>query len=243
MLERTHSKIAERTSREAARARLSAFQRYYDEAVFYQSQYTGLEPEANLRASRAAARRRPRAIRPERRHRAPGLRSPLPHFDLAEIGVITTRYYELALLLAEAISQPLPGENATAQARTHCRILDRVERVRSPTAVLHDRRAVYLEQMGDQVAAEAERGLANDDGQGRPFLGRRLPGGRRCLPLTRLHAGGPGIPAPPGPRARPFLGPIPAGDLPPQGASAVRGPGRADGMPEPAARLRLDVSP
>ena len=37
-------------------SRLAAFQRSYDEAVFYQSQYTGLDPEANLRASRAAAR-------------------------------------------------------------------------------------------------------------------------------------------------------------------------------------------
>ena len=83
------------------------------------------------------------------------------HFDVAEIGAITTRYYELALLLAEAISQPLPGENASSQARDALQILDRAERVRVPTAVFHNRRAVYLEQTGDLNGAEAERRLAD----------------------------------------------------------------------------------
>jgi len=75
--------------------------------------------------------------------------------------------------------------------------------------------------------------------QGRPLLGRRLPGGRRCLPLARLQAGGPGIPAALDTRARSLLGPVPAGDLSPQGAPPGPGSGRADRMSEPASRLRF----
>ena len=160
MLELTHSKIDERTRRDAARARFSAFQRYYDEAVFYQSQYTGMEPEANVRASRAAARLALEQFEPSEGKGA-GIALAPSHFDIAENGAITTRYYELALLLAEAISQPLPGEKARSQARDALRILDRVERVRSPTAVFHNRRAAYLAIMGDLNGAEAERRLAD----------------------------------------------------------------------------------
>ncbi len=156
MLALTDLKIAERESREAARARLSAFQRYYDEAVFYQSQYTGLEPEANLRATRAAARRALEQFHQQENSGA-GLALAPADFDLAEVGVITTRYYELTLILADAVSQPLPGESASAQAREALQILNRIERVRPPTAVFHLRRAAYLEHMGDRVRALAER--------------------------------------------------------------------------------------
>jgi serine/threonine protein kinase/tetratricopeptide (TPR) repeat protein len=149
-------KIVERTNRDAARARFSAFQRYYDEAVFYQSQYTGLEPEANLRASRAAARRALEQFEPKETSGA-GLALAPGHFDLAEVGAITARYYELALILAEAISHPLPGEDPSSQAREALQILDGVERVRPPTAVFYLRRAAYLEQAGDRDRALAQR--------------------------------------------------------------------------------------
>jgi serine/threonine protein kinase/Tfp pilus assembly protein PilF len=166
MLGQVDLKIADRTSREGARARFAVFQRYYDEAVFYQSQYTGLEPEANHRASRAAARRALEQFEPTSGADA-GLAYAPDHFDLAEIGVITTRYYELSLILAEALAQPLPGENAVEQARTALQVLDRAGRVRPPTAVFHERRASCLEQIGDTAGAETERRqaetLARDD--------------------------------------------------------------------------------
>jgi eukaryotic-like serine/threonine-protein kinase len=154
-----NSKIAERARRDAARARFSEFQRYYDEAVFYQSQYTGLDPDANLLASRAVARRALEQFEPDKGEGA-GLVLAPAHFDRAEIEMITTRYYELALFLAEAISQALPGENIASQVQEAMRMLDRVKRVRSPTAVFHNRRAVCLEQTGDVNGAEAERRLA-----------------------------------------------------------------------------------
>src|SRR5207248_5694445 len=94
--------LAERKGRDAARARLAAFERSYDEAVFYQSQYTGLEPEANLRASRSAARRALGLFDPnDGTGTGTGLALTPGEFDAAEIAVVTERHSELTLILAE----------------------------------------------------------------------------------------------------------------------------------------------
>ena len=78
MLAKCDARIADRARRERRRrARLEAFQRSYDEAVFYQSQYTGLEPEANLRASRAAARQALEQFEPADGRRAGSLSAPV----------------------------------------------------------------------------------------------------------------------------------------------------------------------
>ncbi|MGP0062492.1 MAG: protein kinase domain-containing protein [Isosphaeraceae bacterium] len=146
--------IDERTGRATSRARLSAFQGAYDEAVFYQTQYTGLDPASNVRASRAAARRALDHFHPMD---DAGLAVDRDHFDAAEIAEITARYYELALILAEAVSRPLQGEDPAAQAREALRILRRIERVRPPTKTFYLRRAAYLEQAGDRPGAEAQR--------------------------------------------------------------------------------------
>ena len=131
MLALSDTRIAERKRRETALARFSAFKRSYDEAVFYQSQYTGLEPEANLRASRAAARRALEQFRPKDGSDA-GLALAPGDFDAAEVAAIIERYYELALILAEAVSQPMPGEDPSSQAREALRILDRIARRSAP---------------------------------------------------------------------------------------------------------------
>ncbi len=157
MLSVSDREIAERKDRAEGRARLAAFQSSYDEAVFYQSQYTGLDPAANVRASREAARRGLVQFRPRD---GGGLEIDRAHLDAAEVGDITSRYYELALILAEAVSQPLPGEDPAAQAREAMRILDRIERVRPTTKAFHLRRAGYLDTTGDRTGAESERRIA-----------------------------------------------------------------------------------
>ena len=186
--------------------------------MFYQSQYTGLEPEANLRASRAAARRALEQFEPAERPSARARPRPGAISTPAEVEEITERYYELALILAEAVSQPLPGEDAPSQAREALQILDRVERVRPPTQVFYLRRADYLERAGDRDRGRGRARARATAAEAEQLLGRRLPGGRGGLPSARLHAGRRGLPARPDPPARPFLGPVPAGDLPPQGA-------------------------
>ncbi len=155
MLEQTDLKIAERTSREAARVRFEAFQRYYDEAVFYQSEYTGLDPRANLRASRGAARHALEQYDRQEMNQSQ-LALATDHLDSAEVAAVSARYYELVLVLAEATAQLLPGEDAAAQAHRALDILDEARRTRMRTAVFHRRRAVYLEQTGDLDGAEDE---------------------------------------------------------------------------------------
>ena len=71
--------------------------------------------------------------------------------------------YELLLVLAEAVAEPLPGEDAVRQAGLGLDILDRAAGVRSePTRAYHLRRAACLARKGDaageaRARAEAER--------------------------------------------------------------------------------------
>jgi serine/threonine protein kinase/tetratricopeptide (TPR) repeat protein len=154
-LEQTDLQIEQRTSRQSARDRMAVFHRFYDEAVFYQSQYTGLEPDANLRASRSAARRALEQFHLKEPERA-GLDVVPGHFDPAELRLLTTHYYELALFFADAIAQPLPGEESSAQARAALQVIAQVNRLRPPTAAIYRRRAAYLEKIGEPAQAERE---------------------------------------------------------------------------------------
>jgi len=152
-------KVAESKGRAAARARFADFQRLRDEAVFHQSDYTGLDPEANLRATRSAARR---ALETFAFLDTTGW-GPKPdpsHFDAAEVEEITSIAYELTLILAEVVAQPLPEEVPAVQAREALAVLEPAARLRPPTPVYHLRKAVYLEKLGDTEGAGAQRGLA-----------------------------------------------------------------------------------
>ena len=124
-------KLEHRKAREAARARFSTFGESYDEAVFHQSQYTGLEPEADLRATRAAARRGLEQFHP-RKDGGLGLALTPRDWAAGEVELITSRYYELSLILAEAIARPLAGEDPSRQAQQALLILDRDRRYSTP---------------------------------------------------------------------------------------------------------------
>jgi len=153
-LSQSEQKITAQKNGEFAQAQFAAFERAYDEAVFYQSQYTGLDPEANLRASRASARLGLKQFDPKS---APdtGLSLPPNGLDTAEEDLITAHYYELALILAESVAQSIGTENPTAQAQEALRTLERIERVRAPTKAFYLRRAAYLKRAG----GEAEHAL------------------------------------------------------------------------------------
>jgi tetratricopeptide (TPR) repeat protein/tRNA A-37 threonylcarbamoyl transferase component Bud32 len=155
----TNRSIAEREARAATRARLVAFRKFYDEAEFYQSQYTGLDPESNLRASRAAASRGLDQFQPAAGEKS-GLDLAAGDVTSSEAATLADRYYELALMLANATAQPIAPEDPTKQASEALGILNRVLRVRSPTRVFYLRRAAYAERAGDRARAAADRELA-----------------------------------------------------------------------------------
>lgn len=82
------------------------------------------------------------------------------HLGDADKVKIATSCYELLLILAEAVAQPLASEEPTEQARDAIRILDFAIQLRPATRAYHLRRAKYLDQLGDSPAAAAERGQA-----------------------------------------------------------------------------------
>ena len=204
----------------------------YDEAVFYQSQYTGLEPEANLRASRAAARRALEQFEPKERLRRRARPRPGP---LRRRG---GRGDHRALLRAGAD----PGRGDLPPAAGRGRVVAGAGGAADPRpgragpaadgGVLPPPRRLPRTRRGQR----AGRGRAQAGGGGTQADHSSVDDfleGEAAYRRTRLQAGCPGIPARLGPRARPFLGPVPAGDLPSQGAPAGRGPGRADGLSGP----------
>jgi tetratricopeptide (TPR) repeat protein len=78
---------------------------------------------------------------------------------------ITAGCYELLLVLAEAEAQPLPGQGAEEhrhQAGEALRTLDRAATLGLSTRTYHVRRALYLDQVGDEAGAEEERRRAAD---------------------------------------------------------------------------------
>ncbi|MDR3636418.1 MAG: protein kinase [Isosphaeraceae bacterium] len=156
MLAQSEQRIAEQQAREAARSRFARFQRLYDEAVFYESGYTGLDPDANLRASRHAARRA-LALFGLSDQAATGLVLTASHFDAPEVQAITSGCYELTLILAETTAQPLKNEDPADQARAGLRILEGTRRIQNPTPAYHLRRAALLAKIGDKAEAKAEQ--------------------------------------------------------------------------------------
>ncbi len=161
LLTRSNRQIADLDARAAAQARNQAFQQGRDEAVFYQSQYTGLEPHANVIAVRRVARqalgrfwKEGRPFRPEALDEW--------RFDARERAQILKEGYELLLILAEALAQPVEAEGPVGQARVALGILDQALLLHPPTRSYHDLRAACLERSGDRGSAERERRLALD---------------------------------------------------------------------------------
>jgi serine/threonine protein kinase/tetratricopeptide (TPR) repeat protein len=128
-------------------------------ALVYESQFTGLELATNQAETRAAARRALDAFR-EEGDLAAVLKRDVTHFDDDKRDEVTGGLYELMLILAEAVRQPLASENPAAQAREALAILDQAAGLRPPTRALHLRRAGCLAGLDDEAAAR-ERELAD----------------------------------------------------------------------------------
>jgi eukaryotic-like serine/threonine-protein kinase len=167
LLDRSGRKIAEERSRETAREKLVEFQRFYDEAVFYQSDYTGLDPEANVRACRASAEKALAVFGrgPLQSESGSGSHDPVADARLLEpreFEKVIASCYELTLLLAQSVSQTLPGEDSAGQNRKTLAILESARRLGGITPAFHLRRATALDRSGDRSGAAAERKLADE---------------------------------------------------------------------------------
>jgi tetratricopeptide (TPR) repeat protein/tRNA A-37 threonylcarbamoyl transferase component Bud32 len=145
----------------ADRARYEQFLKDTFEAHFRETQITGLDRPANVKATRASARAALGAFASEG-HGDSWSPSPLPaSLSAEERQSVEEGRFEMLLALAEAESRSLPGEDPRRQADRGLRILDAAAKLRPASSpAFHLRRAACLVQVGDTAGAERERTLA-----------------------------------------------------------------------------------
>ncbi len=131
--------------------------RLRDEALLSGTNVGTQERDDILRRIRAAARKALEVIGASPDGEAPPSngRSAAAAWEEGERGAVS---FELLLVLAQAVAEPLAGESAADQAGRALRLLDRAARVHpDPSRAYHLRRARYLARRGDEAGAERER--------------------------------------------------------------------------------------
>jgi serine/threonine protein kinase/lipoprotein NlpI len=159
LLEKAQHGLAVQQSREEARDRLHEFLRRRDDALFQDTQLTSLDPSENAAVVRSATVAALELFAEGGRRAKPWTLGRLPE-SLAEPEreEVVRGCYEMLMVQAEAVAQPLPGESATAQAREALQVLERaVLLLRQPTHAYHLRRAACLERAGDSEGAKEAR--------------------------------------------------------------------------------------
>jgi tetratricopeptide (TPR) repeat protein/tRNA A-37 threonylcarbamoyl transferase component Bud32 len=168
LLEQSEQKLQEDAEQRRARAQQREFVQHRNEAFFHKTRFTGLDLPTDVRATRAAAVAALFVFaRP-----GPGdgdgdagawTFTPLPRaLSQQEQAEIKEGCYELLLVLAEAVAEPLPGEDPVLQAERGLRLLDQAARLRvEPTPAWHRARALCLGRKGDEAAAARESDAAD----------------------------------------------------------------------------------
>jgi tetratricopeptide (TPR) repeat protein len=158
-LDATQRLLNEAAEGRHAREQYARFLRARDEALFYESEFTGLDWTANQGAMRRAARE---ALDLFGLATGTPAAAPWdgPHYSAGERVEVAAGCYELLLLLAEAVAQPQGAEDPRRQAEEALGLLDRAAVVRTPTRAYHLRRAGCLARLGDAAGAERERARA-----------------------------------------------------------------------------------
>ncbi len=150
------------------RARAVALKRYREfflrreEAFFQDAELTALNPADNLVAIRTSSLAALKLYAAEGHEGDRWALARLADLTEQEGKDLVVGCYEMLLVLAEAVAQPLPGESAHRQAREALRILDRATiLVPQPTHAISMRRAACLERAGDTKAAGLARSTAD----------------------------------------------------------------------------------
>ena len=152
---RAKEKLALDTSRELLREFFSL----RDDALFQDTELTSLDPLENVAVVRKSSLAALNVFAEDGQQDLRWCLAPLPDsLDPQERENVILGCYEMLMIRAEAIAQPLPGESATVQARAAIQILDRaVLLLHQPTHAYHLRKAAYLEAAGDAEGANQER--------------------------------------------------------------------------------------
>jgi eukaryotic-like serine/threonine-protein kinase len=145
-----------------ARTRYQEFTQRRDDAVFHgMYPFTDADAVENLKATRRAVRDALAAVHTTVEAETPP--APDPYLSDRENTDIRGGCYQLLLVLAEAISDPLPGQTSEAhrsQVHEALQILQRAAGMAPPTQAYHLRRSRYLLLLGDKAGAKRERSQA-----------------------------------------------------------------------------------
>ncbi len=202
-----HSRLGreEQTATEQARAQFRRFLDFRDEALFLDTTRfadgLGNSPEATCRAARLAL-----GVFGAAGTGDEWTLSPLPPaLSAQELDEIKRGFYQLLLVLADAVSQS-PGAKPAQRADEALQIVGRAEGLHSPaTRAFHLRRADFLEMKGDRDGASR----ANEP---------KPSGSRRPTPLICSWSDARRPDAPTGPRRSRNSQP------PPSGSRTISGP-------------------
>ncbi len=150
-----------RDQMEAVQSRLGEFRKHLVEAKFLDARFAGIDPANVAEATRREARASLAAFGTGALGDAWVLEALPSELTLRERDEVTTGFYELLLILADAVAQAPEAEPAERAAQA-LRIIDRAPGVRpTATRAYHLRRSGYLATKGDQKGAARERELAD----------------------------------------------------------------------------------
>jgi tetratricopeptide (TPR) repeat protein len=133
-----------------------------NEAFLHETPFTGLDLPANVQATRTAARAALAVAATPDRDDHWTFGPPPASLTEAETAEIVDGRYALLLVLADAVAQPMVGEDPAAHADLALGILDQAARLRPrPTRTYHRARADCLARKGDEAGAASERAAAD----------------------------------------------------------------------------------
>jgi tetratricopeptide (TPR) repeat protein len=161
LLEQARHGLTDQETRAKDRARYVLFCQLRDEALFRDTDFTGLDLPGDLEATRRTARDA-LDVFADRGSGGSWTPAPIPaSLSSQEQAEVTEGCYELLLIWAEAVARPLPpAEEARRQAGQALQILELTAKLLPsfhPTRAYHLRRAEYLAMQGDSVGARGEQ--------------------------------------------------------------------------------------
>ena len=158
-LEKAKRTWKQKQDRDLEQELLRTFRARRDDALFQDAQHTGLDATENVAVVRKSTRAALELFAADGARANPWRLGSLPEsFTQQECDDVVRGCYEMLMVLAEAVAQPLAGESSTSQAREALRILESaVVLFRRPTHAYHLRRAACLERAGDTDGAKHER--------------------------------------------------------------------------------------
>jgi tetratricopeptide (TPR) repeat protein len=161
LLVEVNRRLEDQARRASAAERFETFKVRRDHALFLGTLtlFTGRVKAADLEATQAAVRDALALFGASVDSEEP-LAVASSSFNAAQRAEIATGCYEMLLTLAEVVAQVLPAQppdRRREQAEQAMRILDRAATLGLDTRAIHQRRARYLAQIGDEAGTRRER--------------------------------------------------------------------------------------